>query len=79
MSKSMQERFSGALCNSSSILTLDTFPGYLHEKLKVKLEGKICVSVIPSGVTSQLIPINVLVSQVVERQFKDGLRGLIAV
>jgi hypothetical protein len=63
MSKSMWERFPAAHCNSSSMLILDTFHGYLYEKLKVKLEGKNCVLVvIPSGMTSQLIPLDVLIS-----------------
>lgn len=67
----MWEGFPGALCNSSSMLILDTFHGYLYEKLKVKLEGNNCVLVvIPSGMTSQLIPLDVLVT----KSLKDNLR-----
>jgi hypothetical protein len=69
--KNIQERFLGALSNSSSMLILDTFHGHLHEKLKVKLEGKDCVLVvIPGGMTSQLTPLDMLVSN----SLKDHLR-----
>jgi hypothetical protein len=50
---------------------LDSFHGYLYEKLKVQFEGKNCVLVvIPSGMASQCIPLNVSVS----KQLKDNLR-----
>jgi hypothetical protein len=55
----MWERWPGALCNPLGMLILDTF------------HGQNCVLVvIPGGMTSQLIPLNVLVS----KPFEDHLR-----
>jgi hypothetical protein len=55
-------------CHSPSILVLDAICGHISEEVKVTIERKNCdLVVIPSGMTTQLQPLSVLVNE----PFKD--------
>lgn len=61
----------GALRNPCNILVIDAFKGHTSEQIKKKLQNKNCdLVVIPSGMTSQLQPLDVSVN----KPFKDYLR-----